>query len=184
MTRVRQLDPRAFLSVAKPRSEFALDVEELRRRLEYSPETGEFRWLISPARGTKRGSIAGTISGPGYRLISLNYQKLWAHRLAFVFMTGQWPDGEVDHVNGVKLDNRASNLRVVSRDLNIQNARRAHADSSTGVLGVCRDAARNKFLAQIGLGGRHYFLGRFETVDAAHSAYLEAKRKLHEGCTL
>ena len=97
-------------------------------------------------------------------------------------MTGEWPDGYIDHGNGVRTDNRWANLRAGDRSFNMQNQRRARRDNTTGWLGVSR--VKSRFEAAIQVRGRRFRLGRFDTPEAAHAAYLTAKRKLHEGCTL
>ncbi len=89
----------------------------------------------------------------------------------------------VDHKDGNPLNNRWANLRLADESLNGQNQRRAHRDSKTGLLGVF--PKRDKFAAQITTpDGRRHTLGSFKTAEAAHAAYIEAKRKLHEGCTI
>lgn len=88
----------------------------------------------------------------------------------------------IDHINGDPSDNRVENLRLADKRLNAENQRRARADNAIGVLGVM--AHGNKFRAQIRTGGRTIYLGLFLTSDEAYAAYVEAKRRLHEGCSL
>jgi hypothetical protein len=97
---------------------------------------------------------------------------------------GAWPSGEIDHMNGDRKDNRLCNLRDVPRMVNAQNMRRAKRNSKTGVLGVSPDAKRGVFKAQIVIGGKNRYLGRFATIEDASAAYVEAKRAGHDGCTL
>lgn len=98
-------------------------------------------------------------------------------------MTGAWPTHEIDHINGKRTDNRTVNLRDVPRLVNQQNVRRAHRDSKLGVLGVTPDR-RGGFRAQITINKRLHFIGYFDTIEEAHSAYVAKKREVHEGCTL
>ena len=101
-----------------------------------------------------------------------------------LWITGAWPEHDVDHINGVRNDNRWSNLREVTRTVNIQNQRIAQTRNVAGLLGVSFEKARNKYKAGIVAGGKYHNLGRFNTAEEAHAAYLKAKRELHEGCTI
>jgi len=97
-----------------------MPVEDLRRLLSYNPETGGFRWLVSPGYRTAAGSIAGTVASNGYVVIKIRGQLYKAHRIAWYISTGEWPaPGKViDHVNDIKGDNRLSNLQVVTNSEN------------------------------------------------------------------
>lgn len=93
----------------------------------------------------------------------------------------------VDHINGDPLDNRRTNLRIVDARGNAHNQRKAHRNSKTGFLGVDHLPSKypnRPYRAQIKVGGKKLHLGQFETPEAAHAAYVEAKRVLHEGNTL
>jgi hypothetical protein len=97
-----------------------------------------------------------------------------------MFVYGAFPETDVDHINGDRQDNRLSNLRLATRGENLQNQRIAKSNNkSTGVLGVTFCKERKKFLAQIVVGKRHVFLGRFSTLEDAREAYVKAKRELH-----
>lgn len=89
---------------------------------------------------------------------------------------------DLDHINGNRADNRIANLREVPNAVNCQNKRAPLPKNKTGFLGVTRDA--HGFRAAVMLNRRQHHLGRFDTAEAAHAAYVEAKRRLHEGCTL
>ena len=158
-----------------------LTAERLRELLHYDPETGVFTRLVRSGPA-KVGDAAGTATTSGYIQIRVDGGQYLAHRLAFLCMTGEWPSQFVDHVNGVRDDNRWSNLRPATPSENLQNVRRARADSQTGLLGVSRD--RQRFRAQIKVDGQHIYIGTFDTPEQAHAAYLAAKRKLHAGCTI
>jgi hypothetical protein len=155
----------------------------LRELLDYDPETGVFTWRATGKGRPAIGSQAGaTDKGHGYRSICVEYGRHYAHRLAFLYVTGEWPQGMVDHINGRRDDNRWCNLRDASRLVNQQNMRRAVAGSASGLLGAHKK--RGKWSSQIKVRGVLVKLGIFETADQAHAAYLAAKRQLHEGCTL
>lgn len=159
-----------------------LTAERLRTVLSYDAETGVFTRLI-PVRGARVGDVAGSIhKGTGYSRISVDCRVHLAHRLAWLWMTGNWPENQIDHRNCKRSDNRFSNLRDASHSVNQQNRRCARKDSGTGYLGV--SAGHGGYVAQIGIGGRVHKLGTFPAPEAAHAAYLEAKRQMHSGCTI
>jgi len=160
----------------------SLTAEELRGALNYDPTTGEFVWLKRPMKKSLIGKRAGAINGRGYVFIGLNNESYAAQRLAWLYMTGEWPKHEIDHINGVKTDNRFENLRDVTSTVNQQNVRRARKGSATGILGVYRH--RHGFRTSIQVGGVSRYIGCFETAAEAQEAYLKARRELHAGNTL
>lgn len=151
---------------------------ELRQMLDYAPSTGRFTWKI----GCRRGAEAGSVGARRYRTIKVKRVAYLAHQLAWIWMTGEEPRFQIDHMNGDHYDNRFENLRDVDQKQNRQNLRGATARSKTGVLGI--SPSRGRFMAAIKVNGRSKFLGRFDTEEQAHEAYLSAKRELHPGCTL
>ena len=157
--------------------------EELRSALLYDPEAGIFTWLrISQfAHRVRVGDVAGYVHG-GYIEIGVRGRYYKAHRLAWLYMTGEWPTPEVDHINGRPSDNRWVNLRLADRALNCQNIRSARKDNARGFLGVSQNG--NGFQAALNANKRRYYLGTFPTEETAHAAYLAAKRRLHQGCTI
>jgi hypothetical protein len=163
-----------------------LSVERVRELLNYDPETGVFTWRVRRAGPAKAGSRAGSRNSNGYIKIAVDGQTYAAHRLAIFYTTGTWPAADVDHRNGARDDNRLDELRGGTRSFNMQNQRAARSNNSTGLLGVNRHGAGgNRFRARIRApDGKLLSLGTFDTAEAAHAAYLDAKRRLHEGCTL
>lgn len=156
---------------------------KLKKLLHYNPRTGIFRWKRAPGfRRDLDGKRAGIIHSDGRVQIMIDYVNYRAHRLAFLYMTGKFPDLEVDHKDGNKTNNRWKNLREASRVVNAQNIRRASSNNKSGLLGAW--PKREKFYSQITANGKRIVLGTFETAKQAHRAYISAKRKLHEGCTL
>ncbi len=163
-----------------------LTAEMLRERLSYNTETGEFRWKTTKPRSSARpGDIAGSVSN-GYRIIEIDGKRHLGHRLAWLYVYGRWPERMIDHVDGNRSNNAIGNLRDVSRAVNGQNQKRAQSHSSTGVLGVTRikRAGGKPYMAQIVVGGKLKYLGVYSTAEEAGAVYLDAKRRLHEGCTL
>ncbi len=159
-----------------------LSATRLREVLRYDPGTGLFTWLVSPSSQVRAGDIAGSLDKRhGYIYIGIDGRLHFAHRLAWLYMTGAWPIRKIDHRNTVKNDNRFDNLRDVTQRVNLQNQIGPRSNSSSGYLGVAWDKARGKWISHIKTDGRQKFLGRFDDPAAAHAAYLSAKRELHEG---
>lgn len=149
----------------------SIDQGVLRAALTYAPETGVFF--------NKRSQRACVLKDRyGYVRLSVLGVDLLAHQVAWAFTHGAWPDGEVDHINGVRDDNRIANLRIVGRSENKQNSRLAHRDNATGLLGVSA-LKPGKFRAQIMIQGRKLMLGVFGTAQEAHEAYMAAKAQHH-----
>lgn len=162
-----------------------LTAERLREVLNYNPETGAFtrRWIVGSS--VKVGVQAGAIEPSGYRKIVVDEGKHFAHRLAWLHVTGAWPEHCIDHINGIKSDNRFVNLRDVQHAINVQNRRKVKTGSSSGILGVSPTGrVANPWRAVIGLNGSKFCLGSFPTQELAYAAYIEAKRRLHPGCTI
>lgn len=158
-----------------------MDAVTVRELLAYDPVTGIFSWRRPPRRGVAAGPT-GCKGKAGYIEIGWRYEKHYAHRLAWLHVYGVWPIGEIDHINGVRDDNRLANLRDVARDVNNQNKRKPATTNKTGFLGV--HPKRKRFTSQINAGGKTLSLGVFDTPEQAHAAYIEAKRRLHPGGTL
>jgi hypothetical protein len=155
-----------------------LTIEEIRKRLSYNPETGDLRWLV-PLGRTTVGAIAGYVCPRnGYLRVGLNRKMQQAHRLAWALHHGSWPQGDIDHIDGNKLNNRIANLRDVSKAVNQQN-RRLRRINAVGLAGVTSHG--KKFEARIRMCGVSIRLGNFGTAEAAHAAYLKARRELHLG---
>ena len=147
-----------------------LTAARLRELLEYSPETGEFRWRIYRSHRARKGAFAGHKTD--YARISVDSSEFLAHRLAWLYMTGEWPENLIDHIDGNPFNNSWENLRDVSPSANLENQRR-HS------LGVSWHTKRKKFVAQIKYGGKNRMIGRFDSFEAAKTAYLDAKNKHH-----
>lgn len=162
-----------------------LTVGILRQLLDYDPATGVFTWKVTRPRATA-GSVAGSISEKGYRIIGLCGRLYKAHRLAWLYMRGEWPVDQIDHINGIKDDNRIANLRDVTNRVNAQNLKGPRSDNTSGFLGVRsqKTPKARKWTAKIVVDGRHVHLGYFPTPVAAHEAYLSVRRRFYEGNTL
>lgn len=156
-------------------------IEKLIELIEYDRDTGVFLWKYSVGR-CKAGSEAGSLHGKGYVRIQAFGKNILAHRLAWLFVHGALPSGQIDHINGIKSDNRIINLRNVTATINSQNMHRSRVTSKSGFLGV--ESHRGKWRARIRVNGKKVSLGTMATPQEAHAAYIEAKRHLHPGCSI
>lgn len=155
--------------------ERVLTAERLREVLQYHPETGQFTWKLNPSC-VRIGKIAGTLLEKGYVKIAIDKRAHMAHRLAWLYVHGEWPDGYIDHINRNKSDNRISNLRVVGRNENMQN-QGLHKRNTSGFRGVSE--FKNRWRARISVNGKDKYLGRFKDKESAYEAYLKAAAKYH-----
>lgn len=156
-----------------------LTASRLREVLNYDPRTGMFTWLIDKGSRVKVGDVAGCKNKKGYVKVVIDQKQYTSHRLAFLWMTGEFPPHQVDHKNGVHDDNRWLNLREATGLENQQN-HKINRNNTSGYLGVTRDTGNDCWRAQIAVNGINKYLGLFDTPQAAHAEYLAAKAKLHE----
>lgn len=152
--------------------------EELREHLHYCPETGVFTRLIS-SRSDRIGKVAGSLNKTtGYRLISVNCRAYYGHRLAWLYMTGAWPQFEIDHEDTNRANNRWSNLRPATRSQNAANTS-LRSTNTSGCKGVSFYKPYNKWRAYITVAGKHKGLGYFDSKEKAAEAYTNAANDLH-----
>ena len=160
-------------------------LEQLRELFSYDLETGLLIRRVRSANCTQVGEVAGFVDVHGYRIIGIKGRYYKAHRLIWLHVYGVWPNKQIDHINGIRDDNRLHNLRDVEHSINMQNQKRAQSDNrSSGLLGAHWHNSQQAWHARIQVNKRSKFLGAFATPEEAHAAYLEAKRRLHEGCTI
>ena len=166
----------------------AVTADELRTLFRYDPETGHFVRLVSVGLRCKAGRIAGCKTVRGNWAITINYKTYAAHRLAWLYMTGQWPENEIDHIDGNATNNCFSNLREATSAENKQNRRVARKDNSHGFIGVykhgSRKDGRDMWRARIQVDGHTKHIGCFDTPEQAHAEYVKTKRELHPFNTL
>lgn len=156
----------------------------VRDALSYDAETGEFAWNISTGR-VRPGVRAGVLKPSGYVLVQIDGRSHGAHRLAWLWMTGEWPKDQIDHINGNRRDNRFCNLRDVPGSVNQQNQRVAQSHNRTSrYLGVSWHSRSKKWRAAITLKGRTIEIGKYSDELEAHAAYLNKKREIHQGCVI
>lgn len=154
---------------------------ELKEVLRYEPETGKFFWRVSLARRNRVGDEAGWVNAhaAGKRIkIAIRNTDYMAHRLAWLYMTGKWPEFEIDHKNGDGLDNRWENLRTATPSENMQH-RGVPSNNTTGHKGTCFDKKTGRFVAGIKVAGKRINLGAFDTLKEASEAYRAAAVKYY-----
>ncbi|WP_168072814.1 HNH endonuclease signature motif containing protein [Caulobacter sp. SSI4214] len=166
-----------------------LSAADVARLLRYEPETGKLYWLPRPTEMFKSegdakrwhsnfcGKEALTaVNSEGYRTGMVWCQHVSAHRVAWAIIHSAWPNHQVDHINGDKLDNRPGNLREVTIALNQRNAK-MQSNNTTGITGVYWWPARRKWRAELKADGRKRHLGLFDTKEAAAAARAAANEK-------
>lgn len=160
-----------------------IDLNRVREVLAYDKKTGVFTWNEKPKQWRKgKSNVAGSLNTNGYLRIKVDGARYGAHRLAWFYVYGEWPKGDIDHIDGRRTNNAISNLRDVSRTVNMQNIKTAYTTNTSGMLGVMEK--RGRWKAQIRVIGENKYLGSFDTPELAHQAYLDAKRIHHEGCCI
>lgn len=165
----------------------ALTQALLKERLHYNPDTGVFTWLVAPRYPSKVkiGDTAGNDHPSGYQQVTVAGHKVLLHRAAWLYVNGQIPDGkEIDHRDGDKSNNRIKNLRLATHQQNQENLTTCRSDSKSGLQGVSWRSQNSKWVVRIMVKGKRKHVGTFTTKAEAHTAYLEAKRELHEFCTI
>jgi hypothetical protein len=156
-----------------------INQETVRMLLNYDPETGALTWRKNYGRGLA-GAFAGRVDNEGYRRVMLKRRSYYAHRLAWLYVYGTFPSGEIDHIDRVRTNNRIANLRDVTRTENAQNTsprnygpkRIAHRCSKAA--GAVWRKADRKWEANITINRKRHYLGRFATKEAAGIAYQAA----------
>lgn len=152
-----------------------ISADELRSHLRYEPETGQFYWLHS-GKGHFANVVAGNRRPDGYIRINVAGHLYYAHRLAWLYMTGEWPENQIDHINMDPSDNRWTNLRAATPRQNRGN-RKVQRNSRSGIKGVYQRKEDGRWIAYICPNGRIKNIGSFATADEAK----EARTKVAKG---
>lgn len=147
--------------------------EELRRIVRYEPETGDFVWLV----GYGRRKAGSTASKRPYIQFTFSGKLLYAHRLAWLYVYGHFPECDLDHINGDPSDNRISNLRLATPQQNSAN-RPPHKDNKSGLKGVCL-LPSGKYMASIKDGQRVKYIGLFDDPHVAYEAFRREEVRIH-----
>jgi hypothetical protein len=161
-----------------------MDQETLKSLLHYDPETGIITWLpreetCQQLKGWNKKHAwkrAGNIGKDGYEFIIVKRTEYKLHRIAWLYVYGNFPNGPLDHINRDKADNRIRNLRLATTSLNAHNSAISKANKS-GVKGVSWFKPRNKWQALIYWQGKSIFLGTYSDIKDAEAAYKAASLK-------
>lgn len=148
-----------------------LTQKELKSLLDYNEKTGVFYWKVDRNQYIKKGSWAGQRNPQGYIRINVKGRKTYAHRLAWLYMYGKWPEGEIDHINDVPWDNAIKNLQVIPRDMNILKQNSRSNKTNDLPMGVTIHSQTKKYWARF----RQKSLGLFDDLEEAVKAYKKAK---------
>lgn len=159
----------ANLRLRNPAPKQDLTLERLKEVLRYEPETGKLCWLQT-TRWTRAGEEAGSIRTIGYRAIMIDGVSHYAHRLAWLYVHGEWPKRHIDHLNGNRADNRIANLRDVSPSENYHNTTKLGPNNTTGYRGVARYA--DKYVSQIMIEGKLTAISMRDNPQDAHADYV------------
>ena len=156
-------------------SKSILTQAKIKELLHYDQDTGEFTWIVKRS-GARKCRQAGNISNRGYRMIGINGTLYSAARLAFLYMTGDFPDNQVDHVSHVREDNRWSNLREATQQENSHNLPKFTTNTS-GYTGVSWHKRINRWISRIRVDGNDIHLGNFTKLHDAIEARKQANVK-------
>jgi hypothetical protein len=156
-----------------------LTAKYLREILNYDPRSGIFTWAIERRPSPfKPGDRAGCIAAKGHIAIRIDGWTYKAHRLAWLYMTGEWPKDQIDHMNGIPDDNRFENLRECNNAENCQN-QGVRSNNTSGVHGVWWSKTHRKWQTRISVNMKSIHLGFFDSLEEAGAAYAKAKIKHH-----
>ena len=163
----------------------------LRQLIDYDPETGALVWRVrdvsfftdgeKPAIAVMNAWNSRLAGKPalkskgfnGYFNGSIFGKTYLAHRVAWAIHSGAWPEREIDHINGDRSDNRISNLRSVTSKENSENMA-IRSDNKSGAVGVCWNARRSRWVAQVSINGKQKHIGYFKSKDEATQARAKA----------
>ena len=149
-----------------------INQEQLKELLHYDPETGVFKWKIASAMRIKIGDVAGTLDDKGYIIITVFNKRYRAHRLAWLYTHGKFPENHMDHINGLRNDNRIINLRAVTQAENNRNYS-AYKNNTSGYIGVSWETGKNKW--KVSITGVNYgsFKSKSDAIAKAKEVYKE-----------
>lgn len=170
-----------FVSLGRKDISDADLLNKIKKFISYNKDTGIFT-RIKDIGSFRKGEIAGGVDSYGYITIGFNNRSYGAHRLAWLFTHGKFPNDRIDHKNEIKTDNRIDNLRDVTHGENMQNISKCRVDCSTGVKGVLANKRNKKsetFTARIKVGKKQIHIGCFKSKEEAGEAYLRYKKENH-----
>ena len=156
--------------------------KQLKEVLKYDPKTGIFVWIAGRGNRMRSGDIAGGVKTNGYIEIKIDGKPYKAHRLAWLYVYGYFPENQIDHKNRIRAANKISNLREASRQCNLRNSK-IRKDNKSGVRGVTWKHANKKWQAAIRINGIDIYLGVHKDLEEAACVRLAAEQaEGWEGC--
>lgn len=159
-------------------AETSLTKEYVNSILLYEKDTGVLRWRNQQSNRVKPNSVAGSINSEGYVCLDIRARPYRAHRIIWLMEYGNFPNGQIDHIDGNRANNRLENLREVSNKQNQEN-KKTMAKSVSGHKGVTWHSRDKVWQARIGHNMKSKHLGSFRNVEDAISAYKEAALQIH-----
>ena len=148
----------------------------LHEMLDYNKDSGVFVWKVRSAQKIRVGDIAGTVNAKGYVGIKLFGKRYLAHRLAWMYINGEFPDSFIDHANTVRTDNRIDNLRLSTHQENKRNGK-LYKNNTSGFRGVA--FKQSAWVGSLEVGDRRVYVGRFKTAAEASAAVEKQAEKIH-----
>lgn len=152
-----------------------MNINVLKSLFKYDPDTGLIYW-IAKGKGMIKKKAAGTFLSNGYVGICIGSKRLFAHRIAWALHNNEWPKDQIDHINGIRTDNRISNLRQATNSQNGKNLKLSKANKS-GVKGVCYETFTKRWKASIRVDRKCISIGRFANIEDAIQARKLAEQK-------
>lgn len=144
--------------------------------LVYNRNNGIFTWKIDRSGVAKKNTVAGSIAKDGYKVLTIFNKQYKAHRIAWLYEFGRFPNGSIDHINGNRQDNRISNLREVTSLKNSQN-KSIDIRNKSGKTGICWHILSKKWIASISVNKKSIHLGYFNDINEAIKKRTEAEEK-------
>jgi hypothetical protein len=155
--------------------------DDIKQYFSYQQSTGQIVWKDRPhGAHITIGAVAGWLDKNGYHVIGIHNTRIFAHRVAWFLHYGEWPYGQVDHINGIPNDNHIENLRIVTCRQNQQNQKKHRSGRLVGAY-FDKRAFTNPWKSKIIINGKQHHIGSFATELEAHTAYMsEYKRMFSE----
>lgn len=155
-----------------------MTLEEIKKVVDYCPASGIFTWKKRVSQRSPQGGVAGYYVNHGYRQLCIRGNYFSEHRVAWAIVNGEWPENELDHINGIPCDNRIFNLRPATHAQNSKN-RKIQTSNKSGLKGVTWDKQKRLWKCGITTDGKRKFLGYFKDKEEAGKAYILASIQLH-----
>ena len=147
-----------------------LNAETVRQIFDCDPETGRLTWRVYRPK-CPIGAEVGTLHHKGYRRVLYNWRSYGVHRIIWLYVYGEWPKDQIDHINGIRDDNRITNLREATNQQNQWN-RPVKKGATTGIKGVRRH--QKGFQVSVQKDGREQYIGYYSDAEVARAAYRSA----------